>query len=81
VTLYRPADDLPPNETGYSGRTGIYELILLDEEMKQLIHVRAAEAELSQTARRQSPSMFEDGWNKALAGATSLDEVLRVTRE
>jgi len=81
VTLYRPADDLPPGETGYSGRTGIYELILLDEEMKQLIHARTAEAELSQAARRQSPSMFEDGWNKALAGLTSLDEVLRVTRE
>ena len=81
ATLYRPSDSLPPGSTGYSGRTGIYELVTIDEEMESAIHGRAAEAELERLARLRSPAIFEDGWRKAVDGVTSLDEVLRVTRE
>jgi len=81
ATLYRPVDALPSGVSGYSGRTGIYELVTIDEEMEAAIHGRAAESELEGLARRRSPAMFEDGWRKAVAGETSLDEVLRVTRE
>jgi len=49
--------------------------------MQAAIHRRAAEAELEAIARRTAPSIFDDGWHKALAGQTALDEVLRVTRE
>jgi len=81
VTLYRPQIELPAGESGFSGRTGIYELVAVGDEMQAAIHRRAAEAELEIIARRTSPAIFDDGWRKALAGETSLDEVLRVTRE
>jgi len=81
VTLYRPETELPAGAIGFSGRTGIYELVAVDDEMQAAIHRRAAEAELEAIARRTSPSIFDDGWRKALSGQTSLDEVLRVTRE
>jgi len=81
VTLYRPQMELPAGESGFSGRTGIYELVPVGDEMQAAIHSRAAEAELERIARRSSPAIFDDGWRKALAGETSLDEVLRVTRE
>ncbi|MDT8408160.1 MAG: type II secretion system ATPase GspE [Wenzhouxiangellaceae bacterium] len=80
MTLYRPAAELPAGSSGYSGRTGIYELVSIDSAMKQCIHERAAEARLEQMARQQSPSIFDDGLQKAQAGLTSFDEVLRVTR-
>ena len=79
-TLYRPRADLAVGSSGYRGRTGIYELVPVNEAMRQLIHDGAAEAHLDSLARELSPSMFEDGWRKALAGVTSLEEVLRVTR-
>ncbi|MDT8449324.1 MAG: type II secretion system ATPase GspE [Wenzhouxiangellaceae bacterium] len=81
VTLYRPAADLPPGETGYSGRIGIYELVAVDEDLQGAIHRRAPEAELERIARGRAEPMFADGWRKAQAGVTSLDEVLRVTTE
>ncbi|HKL51702.1 MAG TPA: type II secretion system ATPase GspE [Wenzhouxiangellaceae bacterium] len=81
VTLYRPMSEMPTGESGYSGRTGIYELVAVGDAMQAAIHRRAAEAELEEIARDGAPSIFDDGWRKALAGETSLDEVLRVTRE
>ncbi|TVQ35482.1 MAG: type II secretion system protein GspE [Wenzhouxiangella sp.] len=79
-TLYRPRADLPVAVSGYRGRTGIYELVPVNEAMRQLIHDGAAEARLDALARELGPSMLEDGWTKALSGVTSLEEVLRVTR-
>ncbi|RFF28789.1 MULTISPECIES: type II secretion system ATPase GspE [unclassified Wenzhouxiangella] len=80
VTLYRPGDDLPADQSGYHGRTGIYELVPVNEAMRKLIHDGASEQALDDLARELSPSIFADGWRKALAGKTSLEEVLRVTR-
>ena len=80
VTLYRPTADLPPAAKPFIGRTGIYELIVLDDELRRMIHARASEAELEQVARRTAPSILDNGWAKAVAGVTTLDEVLRVTR-
>jgi general secretion pathway protein E len=80
VTLYRPRADVAEAGGGYHGRTGIYELVTVDERMRRLIHDGAPEQELEAAARECAPSIFEDGWRKALAGTTSLEEVLRVTR-
>jgi general secretion pathway protein E len=66
---------------GYRGRTGIYELVAIDETMRTLIHDGAAEAELERHARTQTPSIRDDGRRRVLAGETTLEEVLRVTRE
>ncbi|HSE11856.1 MAG TPA: type II secretion system ATPase GspE [Rudaea sp.] len=81
ATLYRPSSNAPGRHAGYRGRTGIYEFIAVDEDMRRLIHANAAEVELERHARARGPGIVEDGWNKCIAGITSVDEVLRVTRE
>jgi general secretion pathway protein E len=80
ATLYRPRTDLPDGVSGYRGRTGIYELVPVNDRMRTLIHDGASEQALEELARELSPSILEDGWEKARAGITSLEEVLRVTR-
>jgi general secretion pathway protein E len=68
--------------TGYQGRTGIHELLLIDDESRRLIHDRAAEADLRDHARSQGmKSLREDGMRWVKQGETSLEEVLRVSRE
>jgi general secretion pathway protein E len=81
ATLYRPRENLDGRHAGYRGRTGIYELVAIDETMRRLIHEGASEAELERHARARSASILEDGWRKCVAGMTSSEEVLRVTRE
>ncbi|MCU4629538.1 MULTISPECIES: type II secretion system ATPase GspE [Acinetobacter] len=67
--------------TGFSGRTAIYEIVPVDEHMRRLIHGNAAEYELETYARQQSGSIRDDGLRKVLAGKTTIEEVLRVTNE
>jgi general secretion pathway protein E len=67
------------SHTGFNGRTAIYEIVPVDEQMRRLIHSHAAEFELEQYARRQAGSIREDGLRKVLAGKTTVEEVLRVT--
>ncbi|MFW2046925.1 type II secretion system ATPase GspE [Acinetobacter variabilis] len=67
--------------TGFSGRTAIYEIVPVDEHMRRLIHGNAAEYELETYARQQSGSIRDDGLRKVLAGKTAIEEVLRVTNE
>ncbi|RYG86561.1 type II secretion system protein GspE, partial [bacterium] len=76
-TLYRPGKD----SAGYRGRTGIYELVLVDDQMRTMIHDGAAEHDLERYARTLTPSIRDDGRAKVLAGETTIEEVLRVTRE
>ena len=76
-TLYRPA----PGPGGYRGRTGIYELIVVDDAMRTMIHDGASEQDLERRARAQTPSIRDDGLAKVLRGTTTIEEVLRVTRE
>ena len=76
----RPLPGLGRN-AGYSGRTGLYEMVLIDDAFRQAIHAGASEAELAAQARSRTPGLIEDGWNKILSGITSVEEVLRVTRE
>jgi len=77
-TLYRADDSLPIQEA-YSGRTGIYELIKIDEKMKGLIHKKASEQRLETLARKSSVSIRQDGIIKMCQGITTADEILRVT--
>lgn len=79
--LFRPNAAAAARRGGYKGRTGIYELVSIDEQMRGLIHASAAESALEQLARAASPSILQDGWMKALRGVTSFEEVLKVTRE
>jgi general secretion pathway protein E len=77
-TLYKPG--LGGNG-GYSGRTGIYELIAVNDRMRSMIHDGVSEQEFERYARKFGPSIRADGRRLVLAGITTLEEVLRVTRE
>lgn len=80
-TLYHATGCDHCNQLGYSGRTGIYELVVIDEEMRRLIHSNAGEQEMVRHARKSSPGIRDDGRRKILEGVTTVEEVLRVTRE
>jgi general secretion pathway protein E len=68
--------------TGYQGRTGIYELLPVDEAIRQLILRRADAAAIRQTAISQGmQTLAGDGWVKVAQGLTTSQEVLRVTQE
>jgi general secretion pathway protein E len=81
ATIYRPGGCDQCNNTGYRGRAGIFEVVVIDETMRALIHNRAAESELIEYARLQGPSIRADGRTRVLSGMTSLEELLRVTQE
>ncbi len=77
-TLYRPGEGA---NGGFAGRTGIYELIAIDDHMREMVHKGVSEQELERYARTKGPSIRADGRAKVLAGITTLEEVMRVTRE
>lgn len=79
--VWRPSGCEHCFEEGYRGRTGIYEIVEVDEKMQAMIHDGASEAELLKAARRTSPSLLQDGIAKIRAGATSVDEIARVVQE
>ena len=70
------------NWTGYSGRTGIYELLEVDADLQRMMHDLAPEQQLRQhVAAKGMVSLREDGLRWVTVGETTLEEVLRVTRE
>jgi general secretion pathway protein E len=70
------------SHSGYKGRTGVYELMVADDKLRSLIHNRAAESQLFVAAEEGGlRSMREDGDRLVRSGVTSLEEVLRVTRD
>lgn len=79
ATLYKSKGCDQCNYTGYRGRTGIYELIEIDEAMRLMIYEGASEQEMLQRARQHYPGIDVDGRRRILLGETSIEEVLRVT--
>lgn len=79
--LYQAAGCETCNHTGYKGRTGIHELLVVTDEMREMIHNGENEQRIERLARDHSASIRSDGFEKVLAGETSLEEVMRVTRE
>jgi general secretion pathway protein E len=79
---WRAVGCLACNKTGFQGRTGIYEMVTVDDEFRGMIHRSATEEEMRASARRNGfRSMRDDGQRWVQAGVTSLDEVIRVTRD
>ena len=67
------------NNTGYSGRIGLFEVFKMNGELKRMIHQDAVESELLEAARSSGMrTLFQDGVLKVKAGLTTLDEILRV---
>jgi general secretion pathway protein E len=65
---------------GYQGRTGIYELLLVDEEMSDFILAEHGTAQIKEEAQKKGfVSLKEDGWQKVASGITSAEELLRAT--
>lgn len=81
ITIFRAVGCEQCNMTGYRGRTGIHELLVVDEHCRELIHNGKGEQSIEKYIRTQSPSIRQDGFSKVMAGITTLEEVLRVTRE
>jgi general secretion pathway protein E len=79
---YHPVGCAVCGQSGYKGRTGIYELMVVDDKVASLIHSRAAESQLFVAAEAAGlRSMREDGERLITEGITSPEEVMRVTRE
>lgn len=67
--------------TGYRGRMGIHELLVMNDEVRNLVLQHASSEQIYRTARQHGMrTMFEDGFLKALDGLTSVPEVLRVAQ-
>ena len=81
IKLYHPGTS-EACPTGYRGRTGIHELLVLSEDIRRMIMKHATSNEIERQARDEGMlTMYEDGLMKALLGITSAEEVLRVTQE
>jgi type II secretory ATPase GspE/PulE/Tfp pilus assembly ATPase PilB-like protein len=67
--------------SGYLGRTGIHEIIPIDDAFREVIMQRAPASKFRDLARQKGIALMrEDGWERVLAGKTTLDEILRVTQ-
>ncbi|MGF1686954.1 type II secretion system ATPase GspE [Photobacterium japonica] len=81
LTLYHAKGCEACNQKGYRGRTGIHELLIVDEQVQELIHSEAGEMAIEKAIRAHTPSIRDDGLSKVKAGITTLEEVMRVTKE
>lgn len=80
VTFRRGAGCPGCNGTGYRGRVGIFELLVLTDEISQMIHERPGSAQLRERARALGMrTLREDGARKAIAGLTTIEEVVSMT--
>ena len=69
------------NQHGYKGRTGIYELLIVDNEVRNMIHSDASEQDIEAHIRKRTPSILMDAARLVINGTTTTDEVFRVTRK
>ena len=80
VVVYKAKGCHQCKGTGYMGRTGIYELIMVDDKLRAMIHDGENEQAMEAYCRQSVPGIYSDGINRILSGDTSLAEVLRVTQ-
>ncbi|VAW73417.1 General secretion pathway protein E [hydrothermal vent metagenome] len=78
-TIYKAVGCDKCRQLGYSGRTGIYELLEVDEEVRAMIHDESNEQDITHYSHQQNHNIREDGLRKVLEGITTLDEIIRVT--
>jgi general secretion pathway protein E len=81
--VYRPSQGCPEcKQTGYRGRLGIHELLIIDDEVRNLTMKAADSSSIRRVAAAKGMnSLREDGAEKVLSGQTTIEEVLRVTQE
>jgi general secretion pathway protein E len=82
ATVWRARGCAACNQTGYRGRAGVYELLGVDDAVRRLIHDGVGEHVVRDHARGAGMrTLREDGRRWLLAGETSIEELLRATRE
>jgi type II secretory ATPase GspE/PulE/Tfp pilus assembly ATPase PilB-like protein len=82
LLFYRGKGCKQCNDTGYKGRMGIYEVLEITPEISDMILKKATEPEIKQAAIDQKMiTITEDGFIKAKNGVTSIEEIMRVTKE
>ena len=82
TTIYRTVGCRECRQVGYRGRVGLFELLITTPKVRKLAHDCANAWQIAQAAREQGMrSLREDGWDKVLAGRTTVEEVVRVTKE
>jgi type II secretory ATPase GspE/PulE/Tfp pilus assembly ATPase PilB-like protein len=80
TTLERGAGCPACRQTGFKGRTGLFELLVFDEELKELVTRRAGRSALREAeAVKRMRTLRDDGWIKVQAGISTVEEVLRVS--
>jgi general secretion pathway protein E len=80
-TIYSASSCSECNHLGYVGRTGVYEFVPVDDKLQDMIHDGEGEHAMELYARTLSPTLRQDGRRLILEGITSIEEVLRVSRE
>ncbi|MFT4608077.1 MAG: general secretion pathway protein E [Urechidicola sp.] len=80
-TIFQPEGCPKCLQTGYKGRSGIYEVIDVDDVLAGKIHDGKSQADIERYSRTQSNSLRDDGIRRVIEGRTTLDEVFRVTRD
>ena len=82
IKFYKPVGCSQCNGEGYHGRNGIFEVLEIDDEIKKMISQNNSAEEINQKAKDKGMlTMIEDGFQKAILGITSIEEILRVTKE
>ncbi|MBE9568032.1 MAG: type II secretion system ATPase GspE [Proteobacteria bacterium] len=81
TVIYSPQGCSECNHLGYNGRSGLYEFIPVDHKLQNMIHEGESEQVMEDYARTISPGLTQDGKRMILDGHTSLEEVLRVSRD
>jgi len=81
-TIYRPVGCPSCRNNGYRGRIGVYELLVSNDEIRDLATQRIASNKIKQAAVSAGMrTLRDDGWQKVVDGVTTIDEVLRVTKD
>ena len=79
--IFEPVGCRECRNVGYRGRLGVYELLVVDDKLKQLAHDRVSTWEIKKAAIAAGmKTLRDDGWNKVLMGSTAVDEILRITK-
>jgi len=82
LTFYKPAGCAKCGNTGYKGRIGIYEVMEINKSIKDLIHLKANASQIAEISKKDGMiTLVMDGFVKAIKGITSVEELIRVTKE
>ena len=81
-TVYEPVGCDACRGSGFKGRTGIYEILIVDDHIRPLIIDRSSSSVIKREAMKQGlRTLRDDGWQKVLDGVTTVEEILRVSEE